>query len=93
MFPPGAPPPDWDREHQYVVGSIAVYAITRTRRLLKVGMKMTLGDLIRTAKVTKEGKPDGLELREGYLQFVVVPKGDVEKRWVAEFKGTQAQGT
>ena len=91
MFPPSAPAPDWDKAQQYVVGSIAVYVITRRRRLLKVGMKMTLRELLNTAKSTKEGKSDGLELREGYLQFVVLPKGDVEKNWVAQFKATQAQ--
>lgn len=93
MFPPGAPAPDWDSTHQYVVGAIACYAITRKRRLLKVGMKMTLRELLNTAKVTKEGRPDGLELREGYLQFVVLPKGDVERGWVAQFKAAQAHDT
>ncbi|PAV21144.1 40S ribosomal S7 [Pyrrhoderma noxium] len=42
MFPPNAPPPDWDSKHEYVIGRLTVYAITHLKRLLKVGMKMTL---------------------------------------------------
>ena len=35
----------------------------------------------------KEGGPvDGLELKDGCLTFVVLPKGDVEQKWVEEFK-------
>ncbi|KAL5508112.1 CNS1 [Sanghuangporus vaninii] len=85
MFPPNVPAPDWDLKHEYVYGKLNVYAITRTKRLLKIGMKMTLRDLLNVAKA-KDGSPDGLEVREGYLSFVVLPKGEVEQRWVDEFK-------
>lgn len=85
MFPPKVPAPDWDVKHEYVYGKLNVYAITRTKRLLKVGMKMTLRDLLNVAKA-KDGIPDGMEIREGYLSFVVVPKGEVEQGWVDDFK-------
>jgi small subunit ribosomal protein S7e len=50
--------------------------------LLKIGKKMTLRNVIREA--SKDG--DGLELQGGCLAFVVVPRGDVEANWTAEFK-------
>lgn len=88
MFPPNAPAPDWDSKNEYIIGKIAVYAITHTKRLLKVGMKMTLRDVFDVAK-SKDGKRDGLEVREGYLSFVVVPKGEIEQGWVNEFKNSR----
>ncbi|KAL4081997.1 hypothetical protein V8B97DRAFT_1926647 [Scleroderma yunnanense] len=89
MFPPQAPPPSWDQKGQYVANSLAVYAITRRKRLLKVGKKMTLGDVCKAA-IERAGEPlDGLELKDGYLTFAVLPKGDVEQNWVAEFKRTR----
>ena len=92
MFPPNAPAPDWDTKHEYVMGKLSVYVITRTKRLLKVGMKMTPRDLFEVAKL-KDGKPDGLELREGYLSFVVLPKGAIERDWVDDFKSRRDQET
>ncbi|KAH8118482.1 hypothetical protein DFH11DRAFT_1502486 [Phellopilus nigrolimitatus] len=88
MFPPNAPAPDWDMRREYAIGKLAVYAITHSKRLLKVGMKMTLRDLCNTAKL-KDGKPDGLDLRDGYASFVVVPKGKAEQEWVNEFKSSR----
>jgi len=88
MFPPQAPPPDWDKAGQYTANILVVYAMTRRKRLLKVGKKMTLRDVCIAAKA-KEGEPkDGLELKDGCLTFVVVPKGGVEQNWVDEFKRT-----
>jgi len=88
MFPPQAPPPDWDKAGQYTANILVVYAMTRRKRLLKVGKKMTLRDVCIAAKA-KEGEPkDGLELKDGCLTFVVVPKGEVEQNWVDEFKRT-----
>ena len=91
MFPPNAPPPDWDSKHEYVIGRLTVYAITHLKRLLKVGMKMTLRNVCETAKSTKEGRSDGLEVRDGYLSFVVVPRGEPEQRWIEEFKSMRDQ--
>jgi small subunit ribosomal protein S7e len=79
MFPPEGATPGWDAKGEYVAGQLAVYAITAGRRLLKVGKKMTLRDVMSAAK-------DGLEVRDGCLSFVVVPKGPVEVDWVQSFK-------
>lgn len=86
MFPPHAPAPEWDRHAKYVNGQLVVYAITLRKRLLKVGEKMTLIDVCKAAR-GKEGEPrDGLEVKDGYLTFVVLPRGEVETRWIEEFK-------
>jgi small subunit ribosomal protein S7e len=86
MFPPQAPRPEWDKRGEYVDGQLVVYAMTRRKRLLKVGKKMTLIDVCKAAK-GKEGEPrDGLEVKDGCLTFVVLPKGDVEKKWIEDFK-------
>ncbi|KAG2043185.1 40S ribosomal protein S7 [Suillus americanus] len=83
MFPPQAPAPNWDKSGQYIANTLVVYAITRRKRLLKVGKKMSLRDVCNAAKA-KEGEPDdGLELKDGCLSFVVVPKGEVEQNWLA----------
>ncbi|KAK7470989.1 ribosomal protein S7A, variant 2 [Stygiomarasmius scandens] len=89
MFPPNAAPPEWDAKHEYMNGNLVIYAMTKRKRLLKVGKKMSLRDVCNAAKA-KEGEPkDGLELKDGCLTFVVLPKGDVEKKWVEEFKKTR----
>lgn len=79
MFPPDGTAPGWDAKGEYSAGQLVVYGITVRRRLLKVGTKMTLMDVMYAAK-------DGLELRDGCLSFVVLPKGKVEADWIAEFK-------
>ncbi|PFH52578.1 hypothetical protein AMATHDRAFT_189237 [Amanita thiersii Skay4041] len=86
MFPPQAPPPDWDTEREYNEGNLVIYAMTHRKRLLRVGKKMTLRDIFNASRA-KEGEPrDGLELKDGCLTFVVLPRGDVEKKWVEEYK-------
>lgn len=82
MFPPQAPHPEWDAKRQYINGQLVIYAITKTKRLLKVGKKMSLRDVCKAAT-------DGLEVKDGCLTFVVLPKGQVESDWVAEFKRTR----
>jgi small subunit ribosomal protein S7e len=82
MFPPNATPPNWDKAGEYVNGRLSLYAATSKKRLLKIGKKMTLRDVIREAG--KDG--DGLELQGGCLAFIVVPRGEVETNWIAEFK-------
>ena len=42
MFPPQAPPPAWDQRGEYTDGRLVIYAMTRGKRLLKIGKKMTL---------------------------------------------------
>ena len=86
MFPPNAPAPDWDLKREYFPVNLVIYAPTHHKRLLKVGKGMTLRDVCKAAKA-KEGQPrDGLEVKDGCLSFVVIPKGDVEAKWVKEFK-------
>lgn len=91
MFPPEAPPPEWDANSEYVTDQLVVYAITHRKRLLKVGKKMTLRDVFKASR-GKEGEPrDGLELKDGCLTFVVLPKGDVERKWVEEIKKSRSE--
>lgn len=89
MFPPQVAPLEWDKKGQYTTSNLVVYATTHRKRLLKVGKKMTLGDVFKASK-EKEGQPkDGLELKDNCLSFVVMPKGDVETNWVEDFKRTR----
>ncbi|KIK65624.1 hypothetical protein GYMLUDRAFT_240129 [Collybiopsis luxurians FD-317 M1] len=89
MFDPTAVPPEWDAKHQYKAGNLVIYAMTRRKRLLKVGKKMTLKDVFKASKA-KEGDPlDGLELKDNCLTFAVLPKGEEEHKWVEEFKKTR----
>ncbi|KAJ3539257.1 hypothetical protein NM688_g6393 [Phlebia brevispora] len=88
MFPPQAPPPEWDKQGEYVDGRLVIYAMTHRNRLLKVGKKMTLRDVFK-ASAAKPGEPkDGLELKDGCLSFVVLPRGEVEQKWIEDFKKT-----
>ncbi|KAF9653384.1 hypothetical protein BDM02DRAFT_3108003 [Thelephora ganbajun] len=82
IFPPNAEPPNWDKAGEYVNSRLSIYATTSKKRLLKIGKKMTLRDVIREAG--KDG--DGLELQGDCLAFRVVPRGEVETNWIAEFK-------
>jgi hypothetical protein len=86
MFPPQASPPQWDSEGEYIDGQLVIYATTHRRRLLKVGKKMTLRDVCKAAKGKDGQLKDGLEVKDGCLTFVVLPKGEVERRWVNDYK-------
>jgi len=88
MFPPQAPP-DWDIKREYIDGNLAVYAITRKKRLLKIGKKMALRDVLRAAK-GKDGE-DGLEVKDGCLSFIILPKGSVELKWVEDYKNVRTE--
>jgi hypothetical protein len=86
MFPPLSPAPEWDKNREYVNGNLVIYAMTSRRRLLKVGKKMTLRDVLKASQA-KVGEPmDGLEMKDGCLSFVVLPKGEVESKWVDDYK-------
>lgn len=89
MFPPQAPPADWDVKREYIDGNLVVYAITKKKRLLKIGKKMTLRDVLRAAK----GKDveDGMEVKDGCLSFIILPKGSVEQKWVEDFKNVRIE--
>lgn len=47
---------------------------------------MTLRDVCEKSGVDAEGNSDGLEMKEGCLNFVVLVKGDVETEWIEDFK-------
>ncbi|KAG6833609.1 hypothetical protein H0H87_004236 [Tephrocybe sp. NHM501043] len=89
IFPPQAPAPEWDERGEYIASQLVVYAMTHRKRLLKVGKKMTLRDVCRSSKAKEGEKRDGLELKDGCLTFVVLPKGEVETKWVEEYKKTR----
>ncbi|KAG7096674.1 hypothetical protein E1B28_004088 [Marasmius oreades] len=89
MFPPKGQSPTWDRRGTYVEGSLVVYAITKRKRLLKVGKNMTLRDICNAA-MPKDGAVDGLELNDGHLTFAILVKGDFEKQWIEDFKRLRA---
>lgn len=78
-------PPAWDTKGEYMADKLVVYAVTRRKRVLKVGKRMSLADVCRSAG-GKEGEKDGLEMRDGGLAFAVLPKGDEESRWVEQVK-------
>lgn len=86
MFPPAAPAPTWDARGEYVDGALVVYALTRRKRLLKVGKRMTLRDVCDAARAKKGEPRDALELKDGCLTFVVLPRGAEEEKWVAQVK-------
>lgn len=89
IFPPKGSPSPWDLNGEYTYKNLVIYAMTHRKRLLKVGKKMTLQDIFKAAK----GKPgearDGLEVKDGCITFVVLPKGGEEAKWVEEFKKTR----
>ncbi|KAH7100580.1 TPR-like protein [Auriculariales sp. MPI-PUGE-AT-0066] len=78
MFPPlGA----------YTVENLTVYAASRSKRLFKIGKDKLLRDaILAPLKGTQAVPGDGLEIREGCLNFVVLPRGIEEKKWVDKFK-------
>ena len=90
MFPPGAPTSSLQPYKDD--GSLVVYATTRQKRLLKVGRKMTLRDVCRAAGGgCADRKGNGLEVKDGCLSFVVVPKGEAERKWVEEYKSMRGR--
>jgi len=101
VFPADGPPANWDVKREYRIGNLSVYAVTRRKMLLKVGLKMTLADLFLradTSKVTSTGpsagtthvaEADGLEVKDGCLSFVLVPRGNVEQGYVDTFKANR----
>ena len=93
MFPPEAPKLDWDVNGEYSYDSLVVYAITHRKRLLKIGKKMTLRDVMNSAKPSGQSTDrDGLEVRDGCITLVVLPRGGPEQTWVEEFKSSRDRG-
>lgn len=81
------PPPPWDQSGEYSgQAAVSVYVATNQAKLLKVGMGLTLSKVLAAASKGKSAQQDGIPLTEGALNFIVVPKGDKEKKWVDDFK-------
>lgn len=95
MFPPGAPAPEWDKNGEYTIGKLVVYAMTKNRRLLKVGKRMSLRDVFSACAGggNNDAEKDGLEVKDGCVTFVVLPRGQVEQDWIAEFKSRSTSST
>jgi len=89
MFPPDSAAPEWDKKGEYVAGQLVLYATTHRKRVLKIGKKMSLRDVCKAVKGKDDKLVDGLELKDGCVSFVVLPKGNVEQKWVEEFKKTR----
>ncbi|KAG8807622.1 hypothetical protein FRC17_004379 [Serendipita sp. 399] len=86
MFPPNGATPGWDAKGEYNVSNLALYASTKRKRLLKIGKRTTLAELCRNAAAKPGEEVDGLELVGGHLSIVVLPKGEVEQKWIDDFK-------
>ncbi|UZJ51075.1 hypothetical protein CBS101457_000395 [Exobasidium rhododendri] len=91
MFPPesrGALP--WDEKGEYVADNLNVYATTRNKRLLKLGRKITLREILdqgaKDADKAKGIERDGVVMMDGFISLVVLPKGDEEKKWIKRFQ-------
>jgi hypothetical protein len=98
IFPRDGRGPDWDVKHEYISGKLNVYVTTRKKRMLKIGMKMTLADVFLQAGPSSEASQsplanaDGLEVSDGCLHFIVFPRNsDVEKKYIENFKKERDQ--
>ncbi|CBQ73501.1 related to CNS1-cyclophilin seven suppressor [Sporisorium reilianum SRZ2] len=84
----------WDTKREYYAENLQVYATTRRERLLKLGRKLTLREVMDRAYKEADAARgedgvrdrDGLVMRDGVLSLVVLPRGEAEETWVAEFK-------
>ena len=82
------PPPPWDQTNEYAgQSSVSVYVITNIGKILKVGMGLTLSKVLAAASKGKSAQShDGIPLVEGTLNFIILPKGEKEKKWVEDYK-------
>ena len=93
MFPPesrGSLP--WDTKGEYVSPNLSVIAKTRKGRLLRMGHKLSLRELLdQGAQLSENNDPkerDGIVLRDGIIDLYALPKGsDAEKAWISTNKG------
>lgn len=84
----------WDAHGEYYDANLQVYATTRKQRLLKLGRKLTLREVMDQAFKEADASKgehkvkdrDGLVMRDGILSLVVLPKGKAEAEWVETFK-------
>lgn len=96
MFPPesrGALP--WDERGEYVSNNLNVYATTRWKRLLKLGRKVTLREILdqgaKDMDKEKGQERDGVVMMDGFISLIVLPKGKGEKEWIERFKAEREQ--
>lgn len=93
LAPVFASPPEWDTTGAYSsLASIVIYCETAKGRLLKIPHKMTLEEVFAAGKRAKDND-DGVVLRDGCLSFVVLAKGESEKKWVEEAKRKRDAGS
>jgi hypothetical protein len=91
MFPiesRGALP--WDTKGEYISSNLNVYATSKSKRLLKLGKKITLREILdkgaRDADKAKGIERDGIVMMDGFISLVILPKGEGEQKWIEQFK-------
>jgi hypothetical protein len=76
------------------MSTIVVYCETAKGRLLKIPKKMTLEEVFVAGKGKGTGDDkDGVVLRDGLVSFVVLLKGEEERKWVEETKKKRSETT
>lgn len=100
MFPSNSPgsscPIPWDQKGDYCSKNLVVYATTHKKRLLRIGRKLTLREIIDQGAKEPEipGKldtRDGIVMKDGLISLVVLPKGEEDTKWVEKFKKEREQ--
>lgn len=80
----------WDTKGEYVNSNLNVYATTKRKRLLKLGKKITLREILDKGAMdgdkVKNIKRDGVVMMDGFISLVILPKGEGESKWIAQFK-------
>lgn len=80
----------WDTKKEYVNSNLNVYVTTKRKRLLKLGKKITLREVLdkgaMNADKAKGIERDGVVMMNGFISFVILPKGEGETKWIAQFK-------
>ncbi|KAI5450397.1 methylenetetrahydrofolate reductase (NAD(P)H) met13 [Naganishia albida] len=84
---PGITWADWDKAHEFRSDNLSIYAITRNKKLLKIGRNHTLRQVAeKAASLSAPGQRDGLVMQDGLMSFIVLPTGAGEKEWLERFK-------
>lgn len=80
----------WDASGEYVSKNLHVYVVTHAKRLLRLGRKLSLREVLdhgaREADASKGQDRDGVILQDGILSLIVLPRGPAESEWVTRFK-------
>ena len=79
----------WDAQGEYVANRLSVIAKTRKGRLLRVGHKLSLRELLDQGATPSNDDRDGIVLRDGIIDLYVLPKGsDAERQWITANKAS-----